>query len=42
MEKIPINKAINGSLVVVRTVSANSDPIFFIEDDMPAIPTRKR
>ena len=40
--KIPINKAMNGSLVVVSTVSANSDPIRFIAADIPAIPTRKR
>jgi len=41
-KEISMNKAINGSLVVVSTVSANSEPICFIADDIPAIPTRKR
>ena len=40
--KIPMNNAIKGSLVVVNTVSAKSEPIRFIADDIPAIPTKKR
>ena len=40
--KIPMNNATKGSLVVVKTVSAKSEPIRFIAEDIPAIPTKKR
>ena len=40
--KIPINKATNGSLVVVMISLAKSPPRFFIPEDRPFIPTRNR
>jgi hypothetical protein len=40
--KIPIKRATNGSLVVVRTALANPPPICLMAEDMPLIPTRKR
>jgi len=38
--KMPIKRAMKGSLVVVRTVSANPAPMCFMAEDIPAIPTR--
>jgi hypothetical protein len=38
--KMPIKRAMKGSLVVVRTVSANPEPMCFMAEDIPAIPTR--
>ena len=42
VERIPINKAINGLLVVDSIFSAKSPPKCFIAADNPLIPTRKR
>ena len=42
VERIPINKAINGLLVVDSIFSAKSPPKCFIPADNPLIPTRKR
>jgi hypothetical protein len=42
VERIPINKAINGLLVVDSIFSAKSPPKYFIPADSPLIPTRKR
>jgi hypothetical protein len=42
VERIPINKAINGLLVVDSIFSAKSPPKFLIAVDSPLIPTRNR
>jgi hypothetical protein len=42
VERIPINKAINGLLVVDSIFSAKSPPKCFMAVDNPLIPTRKR
>jgi hypothetical protein len=42
VERIPINKAINGLLVVDSIFSAKSPPKYFIAVDNPFMPTRNR
>jgi hypothetical protein len=42
VERIPINKAINGLLVVDSIFSAKSPPKCFIAVDNPFMPTRNR
>ena len=42
VEKIPMNKATTGLLVVLNIDSATPAPMCFIADDIPLIPTRNK
>jgi len=42
VERIPINRAINGLLVAVNMFSAKSPPRFLIPEERPFIPTRNK